>query len=380
MKRLKAEDVRRAAYGRWLDILGALAGDVLGDALARRPGTHVDCPFHGGKKDFRLDGPGSQLGDAAENGGAFCTCGSWKDGFALLMTARGWSFPETLNEVGRYLGLEVSETRAVAQANRARQQRQYELAQKKRQAQQAVRAQRAIAKLRIMWDEAVPVGHFKAAPLRLYLASRGLTSTAIDGCPDLRYHPALPCYQDTEQGLAHLGDYPAMVAMVRDTGGEPVTLHRTYLTPQGAKLPVDKPKKLMEAPERKLQGGAIRLFAPGQVLGVAEGIETALSAQYATGLPTWSVVSASLLQGFEPPAGVQQLVIWADHDRSRTGIEAARLLQKRLWPRGIQVQIQLPACRIPEDAKSVDWNDIWQQQGRLGFPARPLDPANRQTA
>lgn len=372
-KRLKADEVRRAAYGRWLDILGALAGDVLGDALAHRPGTHVDCPFHGGKKDFRLDGPRSRLGDAAENGGAYCTCGRWKDGFALLMEARGWSFPETLNAVGQYLGLDVLDTSVTARESAARRQRRFEQAQKKRQAKQAKRTQRAIAKLRSVWDDTLPVSHMKAAPLRLYLANRGLSPAAIAECPDLRFHPSLACYQDTEQGLAHLGDYPAMIALVRDVSGSPVTLHRTYLTPHGAKLPVDKPKKLMETPESKLQGGAIHLFAPGPVLGVAEGIETALSVQFATGMPTWSVVSAPLLQGFEPPTGTQRLVIWADHDRSRTGIEAARLLQKRLWPRDIQVQIQLPDYRIPENAKSIDWNDIWQQTGRMGFPPVNVD-------
>lgn len=383
MRRLKAQDVRHAARGRWLDILGGLAGDVLGDALAHRLGTHVDCPFHGGKEDFRLDGSGSRFGDAAENGGAICTCGTWKDGFALLMEARGWGFPTTLKEVARYLGMETSPADpAEAEAARRRQRRVYQRREQQRRAEQARRDSRVIAHIRKVWDECLPITHEKARPMRLYLAGRGLSTVPLSDCSDVRFHPALPYYQaqDKAKRLVCIGQFPAVVALLRDATGEPMTLHRTYLTEQGTKLPVEKPKKLMEKPSRTLQGGAVRLFPTASTLGVAEGLETSLAVQFATGMPTWSVISAPLMQSFDPPEEVERLVIWADRDRSKGGIHAAEALRKHLAPRHIDVEIQLPPLSIPAGAKSVDWEDVWVQGGALLFPQYRPDRDLRRTA
>jgi putative DNA primase/helicase len=150
-----------------------------------------------------------------------------------------------------------------------------------------------------------------------------------------------------------------MVALVTDTEGAPVTVHRTYLTPDGRKAPVPNPKKLMGYPGHRLIGGAIRLFAPGPVLGVAEGIETALAVHLRTGMPVWSAVSANLLERLEQPTKTSQVVIWADRDRSRAGEAAAMALRKRLLPRGISVAVHLPPVPIPAGAKGVDWADAW---------------------
>ena len=75
----------------------------------------------------------------------------------------------------------------------------------------------------------------------------------------------------------------------------------------------------MGYPGHRLVGGAIGLATPGPVLGVAEGIETALAVQLRTGMPVRSAVSAGLLARLEPPAGTSLVVIWADRDRSGAG-------------------------------------------------------------
>jgi hypothetical protein len=150
-----------------------------------------------------------------------------------------------------------------------------------------------------------------------------------------------------------------MVALVTDTDGAPVTVHRTYLTPNGCKAPVPAPKKLMGYPGHRLVGGAIRLFSPGPVLGVAEGIETALAVHLSTGMPVWSAVSANLLERMEPPAQTSLVVVWADRDRSGTGEAAALSLRERLLERGIPVAVHLPPGTIPTGAKGVDWADVW---------------------
>ena len=139
----------------------------------------------------------------------------------------------------------------------------------------------------------------------------------------------------------------------------PVTVHRTYLTADGRKAPVAEPKKLMGYPGHRLVGGAIRLSAPGPVLGVAEGIETALAVHLRTGMPVWSAVSAGLLARLEPPAGTSLVVIWADRDRSGAGEAAALSLRERLLGRGIAVAVHLPPGPIPAGAKGIDWADVW---------------------
>jgi hypothetical protein len=155
------------------------------------------------------------------------------------------------------------------------------------------------------------------------------------------------------------GRYPAMVALVADAEGAPVTVHRTYLTRDGRKAPVPAPKKLMGYPGDRLVGGAIRLFAPGPVLGVAEGIETALAVHRRTGMPVWSAVSANLLERLEPPAQTSLVVVWADRDRSGAGEAAAMRMRQRALCRGISVAVHLPPGPAPAGAKGIDWADVW---------------------
>ena len=177
----------------------------------------------------------------------------------------------------------------------------------------------------------------------------------------LRLHPALPYY---DSAGVELGHWPALVAVVAGADGQPVTLHRTYLTAEGAKAPVEHANKLMAYPaERTLGGGAIRLLPAGSTLGLAEGIETALAVTQATGLATWPAVSAGLLAQFQPPAGVHEVLIWADQDRSGAGQGAATVLAERLNTAGRAVRILLPSGPIPAGAKGVDWLDILNAVG-----------------
>ena len=97
-KHIEAREVRQQAAGRWLDLLGALA-PALEPALSR-VGRHVPCPVHGGTDGFRL------FRDADLTGGGVCnTCGTFPDGFALLMWVNRWTFPEALWAVAQALGL-----------------------------------------------------------------------------------------------------------------------------------------------------------------------------------------------------------------------------------------------------------------------------------
>ena len=354
--KLKSEDVRREAEGRWGYILSNLAPS-LSHALSRA-GKHVDCPHpgHGGKNDFRM------FKDYELTGGGICTCGKWSDGFSLLMWINGWGFYETLKAVAHEVGMVVDDRprKAVPRIDRAK----IEEAKRKKAQEEAENNVRIRQILNRMWAEAYPASAPQAEPLRMYLARRGLSTTYIP--ETLRLHPSLP-YRNRDGEL--MGRWPAIVALVQTADGTPITLHRIYLTTEGQKAPVDNPKKLMPYPtDKKLVGSAIRLGPAGAALGIAEGIETGLAVQQATGMPAWVTISATLLEGVDIPESVQQLCIYADKDRSETGRNSAAVLVQRMWKEGRQACGLLPTMAIPGAEKGIDWLDVLNRKGPQAIP------------
>ncbi|MBK5963850.1 hypothetical protein CCR95_07055 [Thiocystis minor] len=335
---LDATLVRTHAQGRWIGILPRLV-PALEPAL-ERPGRHGACPMHGGSDGFRV------FRDVAHTGGGICnSCGAFPDGFALLRWLTGWTFPVALEAVGASLGLTEHVARLPVRALAA------PLTPKARSVDACQQA------LRSTWGESLAPTDPAAWPLWRYLEHRGVGPSLAWLDPRVvRFHPHLAYY---ENGRA-TGNYPAMLARVSDPHGKAVTLHRTYLHRNGAwKATVPSPKKLMP-PVASMTGGAIHLASVDTEMGVAEGIETALAARCLSGQPVWAAVSATLLAKFEPPAGVRQVTIWADRDRSKTGEQAAAALQKRLLRSGVEARIQLPNRAIPQGRKGVDWADVLQ--------------------
>lgn len=344
---MKAEEVRQLVRGRWGEILAALAPQ-LRPALDRA-GRHVPCPVHGGKDGFRV------FKDVNDTGGSVCnTCGVFPDGFATLMWVNDWDFLTALRAVADYLCVGTSTGRPARKVKPEPQKGEDD--EKLRQA------------LNRVWNESVPLLDRDAEPARLYLARRGISIRPPDA---LRFHSSLSYYD----GEKRIGEFPAIIAMVSGTQGNPVTIHRTYLTQDGKKAPVESPKKLMSYPkDRKIIGGAIRLVDTGPVLAVAEGLETALAVLEGTGLPVWCAVNALLLENFVPPRGVNRVIVFGDKDRPTEqhpkghGQEAAKQLVQRLWEMGIKASAIVPAGEIPPGQKSLDWLDILNRDGKAGFP------------
>lgn len=198
-----------------------------------------------------------------------------------------------------------------------------------------------------------------------YLAIRGLAPDCLGAVPDdvLRYHPALPYWeQDDDGNPVRLGNYPAIVAKVINADGEMVSIHRTYLSPDGAgklELGDDRPaKKLMTATTNgATKGAAIKLMPAGSVIGLSEGIETALAVAAATGQHVWSTVSAGGMEAVVLPGEVRTVHLWADNDRSGRGQQVAKAAAKRLRSEGRTVFVHLPP-----DAGS-DWLDVYADAG-----------------
>ena len=193
---------------------------------------------------------------------------------------------------------------------------------------------------RKLWRECRPMaGTIGAA----YLAARRCTLPPEDGA--LRFHPA----RKHPMG-DHIG--PALVALVTDaTTGEPMSLHTTFICADGTKpAHLPGPARLMLGRHRKA-GGVIRLWPDEAVttgLGIGEGVETCLSLAHAF-RPVWSLIDAGNLRAFPVLAGVESLLIAADHDPA--GLAAARECAARWCAAG------RTASLVMAPAAGADLND-----------------------
>ncbi len=307
-------DVRTAAAGRWRSILTTLGMDE-----RSLSGKHGPCPLCGGRDRFRFD-------DKDGRGTYFCSgCGAG-DGVKLAMGITGLSFKDAAREIERLAG--------VVRPNGTRPEHTDE---------------DKLAALRRVWRESKPIQRGDDA--ERYLLGRGLR--LYDLPEAVRVHSGLR-YQDGD----HQGTYPAMLATVTAPDGRAVSLHRTYLQ-DGRKAPVLTPKKLMQG--LPLAGAAIRLTAVSEVLGIAEGIETALAAFELFEVPVWSCISAQGIESFEPPAGVREVIVFADNDANFAGQAAAYRAAHRLKLKGFDVEVVVPEI-------ICDWLDVLKARGR-GFEA-----------
>ncbi len=292
------ERVADRAQGRWHGLLAELG--IPAEALR---GVHGPCPLCGGKDRYRFD-------DRAGAGTYYCSqCGAG-DGFRLLMKFHAWTFAEAARRVEALVGSIPSLPAARPPVASARS-------------------------LRALWAASVRVT--PGDPVDQWLKRR-VGAIEVPSC--LRY-VARCSHPDG-------GTHPAMVALVSDKDGKPATLHRTYLTEDGHKAVGRSPRCLMPGPVP--DGGSVRLAPPGPSLGVAEGIETALSASILFRVPVWAALNEGQMAKWVPPAGVERVLIFGDADSNFTGQAAAYALAKRL-ARTHAVQVHIPG-RL-----GSDWND-----------------------
>jgi putative DNA primase/helicase len=334
------------------------------EAIERGPRGKTYCPVHGGKsgKAFKIEK------DFAQSGHVRCNSCRARYGFGLLMWLNQWDVRTTAQRLGAYLDGQSSPSHPPPAIPRAPVPSPAP-ADERGKPREAVLA---------LWDRAFPLGHPHAEPAQRYLTSRGLEG--LPNLPNLRCHPHLPYYEEQSDGRWKLaGRFPTLLARLIGPDGRMVGLHRTYLTSEGAKAPVEVPKKVLAIRGLSLLGAAVPLGRSAAVLGVAEGLETALSVVLATGMPMAACTSTALMRALVVPSSVQRLVIWADFDVLtrlpngrwlEPGREAAEALAARLRGEHRSVAILYPRIplrsRLPE--RGVDWNDAWTRQGPSGFP------------
>ena len=178
---------------------------------------------------------------------------------------------------------------------------------------------------RAMWRDMTPV---RGTIAEQYLSARRCGLPPEDGA--LRYATAL--WHPT----GYVG--PALVALVTDAvTREPLTLHRTWIKPDGMKADIDPPRLLLGKHRKK--GGVIRLWPDESVttaLAIGEGIETMLTVALAY-KPVWSAIDAGNLAAFPVLDGVESLLVVADHDDA--GLRAAEQCAERWYRARREVRI-----------------------------------------
>lgn len=368
---LDKSQVFAAANGRWDEVFAQLAPE-LSEAM-ERAGRHVACPHpeHGGADDFRL------FTDFKDTGGGICNCGGGRDGIAVLRWLHGWSFPEAIEQVGLALGLEREQGYVRDERGRSRPRFAPQVSTPSSSSVSDEENLRRRRKLKEVWQGGIPVDSDDAEPLLRYFEHRGLDPLqAIFALgQEARFHPSLPLWEKGEkpgEPPQKLGDFPALLTLVRDAEGRPVSVHRTWLAEDGrGKAPVSKPRKMMAFPsDRSVEGGHIRLGAVPEdgVIGVAEGLETAMAAMQATGMPVWPCLAERILRGFEPPAGVTGVVVFCDRDTTGIGAEAGEELVGKLREAGLRARAVVPPA--PSEGDKADWLDTLNEYGADAFPKR----------
>lgn len=174
----------------------------------------------------------------------------------------------------------------------------------------------------------------EGTPAARYLAGRGLPH----GSPELRYH------RQTPDGPKPLTCYrPAMIAAVRDESGL-VAVHRTFLDLAAPRAPLVRSRSGLG----RFGRGAVRLGGYGPRLGLAEGIETAMSASILFDVPCWATLGTERFGLVAIPPVVTELLLFLDND---AGGRRAEKLAREANP-------DLAIEPLYPERRGDDWNDV----------------------
>ena len=211
-----------------------------------------------------------------------------------------------------------------------------------------------------LFGRAMPIAGTHA---QAYLEARGLI--VLPGWTfDLRFVRSLPYrgYATPEAEQAeHLGDYPTMLAAIRDVDGVLIGVHRTYLDPVDPvklKPPGDPARNRAKKIVGDVSGGMIRLSPIGRRVGLGEGIETTRS-WFVLGGGDGGEVSIAAAVSMGNLCGQPTGTI--DHPRPPPSRPKAKI------PNGIP-DLSKPGVRLPDCVKHVfligdgDSDEIWTKQ------------------
>ncbi|WBQ17681.1 toprim domain-containing protein [Sphingobium yanoikuyae] len=196
-----------------------------------------------------------------------------------------------------------------------------------------------------IWDEARPL---IGTPAETYLRRRRIALLP----QALRFHPRTPIGKGD-----HVDFRPAMIAALHDGGfhdeGRFVAIQRTFLDRDDARRARDlaDPRMTLGRPDC----AAVMLGTATSVLGLAEGVETALSAMILFGIPVWATLGSERLHQIAVPDRVTRLVLFPDNDVAGE-IGAANALEVYAMA-GRTIEVEYPPIGFK------DWNDVLRAGG-----------------
>ena len=187
-----------------------------------------------------------------------------------------------------------------------------------------------------LWGDARPV---RGTLAETYLRSRGIYPVE-DTANALRFHPRTPFGRKPHTVFA-----PALIAAVSNDS-ELVAVQRIFLGRDGfVSRNILPPKRGLGVPGT----GAVRLGNPHTVLGLAEGVETGLSAMRLFDIPCWATLGAGRIGQIAVPASVEKLVLFLDNDLAgRRAEQRAR----EIYAGRFEIDPRYPKTR------NHDWNDV----------------------
>lgn len=152
--------------------------------------------------------------------------------------------------------------------------------------------------------------------------------------------------------------YECITCVATDINCNPCYIHRTLLDGD-KKADIDGSKKL-EKINNSFGSVAIRLTEPDTCIGIAEGIETALSATKLYKTKAWATLNTSFMKKFIAPSGVKHLIIYADSDANGAGhVAAFECGNKNILSKN---DIEKVTIMWPE---SGDFNDLLTKQQKV---------------
>ena len=338
-EKLVRDDPMVRCAGHWPSILLRMGVDP--KWLRNR---HQPCPFCGGTDRYRFDDK--------DRGLYFCSgCGAG-NGISFIMNWKGCNYMEAVKAIESVIGGSPLEVR-----------RRSDPVTGERQAPTAPDNSVIANKVKVMWTRSKELDGTDLASRYLKHRCIALTQWPSNA---LRWAQGIPYWLDDQL----IGHFSALLARFVAPDESAQVIQRTYLEEPGRKARVEEVRKLTPGPIPT--GGAVRLGNAAEVMGVAEGIETALAASLLnSGLPVWATLTTVNLIKFEPPPVCRKLVIFGDRDQKAGGEAAAFVLAHRLETRKnrIETERRIPgsgAADHPWLSNKRDWADVLWERNHPG--------------
>lgn len=208
---------------------------------------YKECPICGGKNKFRMSYHNGSVG-------YICTCGNGSL-IKLIMEITGRLFKDVAAEIDKLIGNSFKlENKPVIKCD--------------------------------LKDRFISYDILRGSIAQEYLNNRGVYELPKRG---MRFCKGI----NDEQGYL-----PAIISVASDDYNRACYEHRTFLN-GGFKANVTTQKKMFKVAEGN--NISVKLFDHADVLGVSEGLETALSAHQLYKVPTWSTLNSGFLKTFKAP-------------------------------------------------------------------------------